>query len=78
MLFSEYLLPFEIASILLLVAVVGSVVMARKRTYIMEPVTDIHYFALSAALLLIGTIGVLDTPEYCCDFNVGRADTERR
>ena len=31
-LFSEYLLPFEIASILLLVAVVGAVVMAKKRT----------------------------------------------
>ena len=30
-LFSEYLLPFEIASMLLLVAVVGSVVMAKKR-----------------------------------------------
>src|SRR5450755_3138654 len=30
-LFSEYMLPFEIASILLLVAVVGSVVMAKKR-----------------------------------------------
>jgi NADH-quinone oxidoreductase subunit J len=30
-LFREYLLPFEIASILLLVAVVGSVVMAKKR-----------------------------------------------
>jgi NADH-quinone oxidoreductase subunit J len=30
-LFSEYLLPFELASILLLVAVVGSVVMAKKR-----------------------------------------------
>jgi NADH-quinone oxidoreductase subunit J len=30
-LFSEYLLPFEIASILLLVAVVGSVIMAKKR-----------------------------------------------
>jgi NADH-quinone oxidoreductase subunit J len=30
-LFSEYLLPFEIASLLLLVAVVGSVVMAKKR-----------------------------------------------
>jgi NADH-quinone oxidoreductase subunit J len=31
-LFSEYLLPFEIASVLLLVAVVGSVIMAKKRT----------------------------------------------
>jgi len=30
-LFSEYLLPFEVASVLLLVAVVGSVVMAKKR-----------------------------------------------
>jgi NADH-quinone oxidoreductase subunit J len=30
-LFHEYLLPFELASILLLVAVVGSVVMAKKR-----------------------------------------------
>jgi NADH-quinone oxidoreductase subunit J len=30
-LFSQYLLPFEIASILLLAAVVGSVVMAKKR-----------------------------------------------
>ncbi len=30
-LFTEYLLPFEIASVLLLVAVIGSVVMARKR-----------------------------------------------
>ena len=30
-LFQEYLLPFEIASLLLLVAVVGSVVMAKKR-----------------------------------------------
>ncbi len=30
-LFSQYLLPFELASILLLVAIVGSVIMARKR-----------------------------------------------
>lgn len=30
-LFSEYLLPFELASVMLLVAVVGSVVMAKKR-----------------------------------------------
>src|SRR5436190_4473099 len=30
-LFSQYLLPFEVASTLLLVAVVGSVVMAKKR-----------------------------------------------
>jgi NADH-quinone oxidoreductase subunit J len=30
-LFSNYLLPFEIASLLLLVAIVGAVVMAKKR-----------------------------------------------
>jgi NADH-quinone oxidoreductase subunit J len=30
-LFSEYLLPFEVVSILLLVAIVGSVLMAKKR-----------------------------------------------
>jgi NADH-quinone oxidoreductase subunit J len=30
-LFSEYLLPFEVASVLLLVAIVGSVFMARKK-----------------------------------------------
>jgi NADH-quinone oxidoreductase subunit J len=30
-LFSEYLLPFEVASVLLLVAVVGSVLLAKKR-----------------------------------------------
>ena len=30
-LFSNYLLPFEVASLLLLVAIVGSVVMAKKR-----------------------------------------------
>ena len=30
-LFREYLVPFEVASLLLLVAIVGSVVMARKK-----------------------------------------------
>ncbi|MCC7154178.1 MAG: NADH-quinone oxidoreductase subunit J [Bryobacterales bacterium] len=31
LLFSEYLLPFELVSLLLLVAIVGSVIMAKKR-----------------------------------------------
>jgi len=31
MLYVDYLLPFEIASLLLLVAIVGAVVMAKKR-----------------------------------------------
>jgi NADH-quinone oxidoreductase subunit J len=30
-LFEEYLLPFEVASLLLLAAIVGSVIMAKKR-----------------------------------------------
>jgi NADH-quinone oxidoreductase subunit J len=30
-LFSQYLVPFEVASVLLLVAIIGSVVMAKKR-----------------------------------------------
>jgi len=30
-LFSQYLVPFEVASVLLLVAIVGSVIMAKKR-----------------------------------------------
>ena len=30
-LFTEYMLPFEVASILLLVAMIGAVVMAKKR-----------------------------------------------
>jgi NADH-quinone oxidoreductase subunit J len=30
-LYTDYLLPFEIASLLLLVAIVGAVVMAKKR-----------------------------------------------
>jgi NADH-quinone oxidoreductase subunit J len=36
-LFSNYLLPFEIASILLLVAMVGAVVMAKNRRRTDEP-----------------------------------------
>ena len=31
LIFQNYLLPFEIASLLLLVAIVGAVVMAKKR-----------------------------------------------
>jgi NADH-quinone oxidoreductase subunit J len=31
LLFREYLVPFEVASLLLLVAIVGSVIMAKKR-----------------------------------------------
>jgi NADH-quinone oxidoreductase subunit J len=31
MLFTEYLLPFEIASVLLLAAIVGAVILAKRR-----------------------------------------------
>ncbi|MBI2844708.1 MAG: NADH-quinone oxidoreductase subunit J [Armatimonadetes bacterium] len=32
-LFFDYLLPFEVTSVLLLIAIVGSIVLARRRTY---------------------------------------------
>ena len=57
-LFSTYLLPFEIASVLLLVAMVGAVVMAKKGSEpAMMPIG--HYLFLSLALFIIGTIGVI-------------------
>ena len=36
-LFSEFLVPFEVASLLLIVAVVGAVMLARKREPLGEP-----------------------------------------
>ncbi len=56
----SYLLPFEIASILLLVAIVGAVVLAKKKDaggVVMVP--TYHYLILGAALFTIGVIGVL-------------------
>ena len=58
-LFRDYLLPFEVASVLLLAAIVGSVVMAKKESLKMPPITTGHYLVVSTALLLIGTLGVL-------------------
>jgi len=55
-LFGSYLLPSEIVSILLLVAMVGAVIMAKKRTDALMPIS--HYLFLSLALFLIGCIGV--------------------
>ena len=40
MLFSEYLLPFEIASVLLLVAAVGAIVLARRFARALEAGTE--------------------------------------
>ncbi len=57
-LFQTYLLPFEIASILLLVAG-GGLGGHGEEEDLMHPITTTHYLALSAALLLIGTVGVL-------------------
>ena len=53
----DYLIPFEIASMLLLVAMVGAIVLARKD--LRSPITPYHYMVLSAALFIIGLIGVM-------------------
>ena len=72
LLFSDYLVAFEITSLLLLAAVVGSIALARRpagarwrgRTATRggEPLTMVptgYYMALSAALFAIGVAGVV-------------------
>ena len=55
-LFREYLLAFELTSVLLLVAIVGAVVLGRKRS---AELMLAEALALSAMLFAIGVIGVL-------------------
>ena len=61
-LYTDYLIPFEVASMLLLVAMIGAIVLAKRRICrypkVLE-ITPLHYTALSAALFMIGVIGVL-------------------
>ena len=57
-LFNEFVLPFEIASVLLLVAIIGAVVLA-KREHEGVIVGLQHYLILSAVIFSIGVIGVL-------------------
>ena len=64
-LFTDYAFPFEVTSVLILVAMVGAVVLARRDHRERPPrsgtelmVTLNHYLILSAILFAIGTAGV--------------------
>ena len=58
--FRSYLVPFEITSLLLLVAIVGAIVLARRtRTVSSEWISRTYTLILSALLFAIGTAGVL-------------------
>ena len=66
--FNEFLLPFEVSSLLLLSAMVGAVLLATKdpKTTLMEslfntckPVPLNHYIIVSAIIFSIGVMGVL-------------------
>ena len=60
MLYGNYMFTFEIASLLLLVAIIGAVVMAKKKDLgQMVPITTLHYLVVAAALFVLGVIGVL-------------------
>ena len=60
-LFSNYLLPFEITSVLLLVAMIGAIVLTKiekkKWREIMLPIN--YYLGLAIILFIIGALGVL-------------------
>jgi NADH-quinone oxidoreductase subunit K len=58
-LFSEFLLPFELSSILLLSAMVGADLKMDNITSTIQLVPLNHYILLSAIIFTIGVIGVL-------------------
>jgi NADH:ubiquinone oxidoreductase subunit 6 (subunit J) len=58
-LFTTYLLPFELTSILLLVAIVGAVVIGKKSSLVTAPAPLSWYLVLSAVLFGMGAMGVL-------------------
>ena len=57
LLYTDYLIPFEVASMLLLVAMVGAIILAKRGAR--RLITPTHYMLLSAALFMIGVIGVM-------------------
>ncbi len=57
LLYTDYLVPFELASMLLLVAMIGAILLARREVVML--ITPYHYLVLSAALFTIGVIGVM-------------------
>ena len=59
MLFTDYAFPFEATSLLILVAMVGAIVLARAGARNEAAVITLnHYLVLSAILFTIGTAGV--------------------
>ena len=59
MLFTDYAFAFEATSVLILVAMVGAIVLARKEHRELHGLTArTHYLMLSAVLFAIGTAGV--------------------
>ncbi len=58
-LYTTYLLPFELTSLLLLVAIVGAVVVGKRKSLTVGDAPISWYLALSAVLFAIGTVGVL-------------------
>ena len=57
--FTDYAFPFEATSVLILVAMVGAVILARRGQGRSSAVITLnHYLALSAMLFAIGTAGV--------------------
>ena len=57
-LYTRLLFPFEITAILLLTAIVGALILAKKRLEKNMIPTE-HYLVLSAVLFIIGVLGVL-------------------
>ena len=57
-LFTDYAFAFEVTSILILVAMVGAVVLARRARSRADGRRSNHYLVLSAILFAIGTAGV--------------------
>ena len=59
LLFRDFLLPFEVTSVLILIAIMGAVVLARgeEETELMVPLS--WYLILSAMLFCLGVLGFL-------------------
>ena len=59
MLFTDYMFAFEVTSILIIAAMVGAVILARKQSRMNAALVPLeHYLMLSGLLFTIGTAGV--------------------
>ena len=76
-LFSEYLLPFEVTSVLILVAIIGVVVLA-KAAAIEQTMDLLHYLILSALLFIVGAVGFIIKKNMHLDLSLPGADAECR